>query len=423
MPRLYIRVLSEAVELPDDERYELAVQWLIKEQDGEVRAGGVTDYRGISDLIDPDVDWLGNPDNIVVFVPSQFVLMVGCEVPGKNAAQIRRALPFAAEEFVASDIESMHIAHGAIKAGKPVYCDIISHDIMAGWRAAFADLGLNPGYFIADAQMLPREDGVVSTLFEGDSVLVASATQAAALDRDSLVFAVNSLAPERIVAVNGTLTDIERGQLDKIAEIESIAGTGHGVLEYLADRFQFATVTSPFPFINLLQGPYHVVRPRSASGSRWRTVALLAAAWAAIAFVGLIAQGWWASSEADRLEGEGFAFYKRVFPRESQPVGIEQLRRRMAAKLGQQVDDIGAAGAFVGLLAQFSNVLDAGAAVSSINYAGQREELTVEVMLDSYDDLETIKTELAQSGVGLEVASAEQEERGVRSRLRVRYAE
>ena len=93
----------------------------------------------------------------------------------------------------------------------------------------------------------------------------------------------------------------------------------------------------------------------------------------------------------------------------------------MAAKLGQQGSADGGDSAFVGLLAQFSNVLDERADVASINYAGQREELTVEVMLGSYDELETIKNKLAENGVGLEVASAEQETRGVRSRLRVTY--
>ena len=416
MPQLFLRVLSEAVELPDEEGFRLDVQWLIKESDGSVRAAGETDYRGLAELVDPEVDWLRDPDHVVVFVPSRFVLMIGCEVPGRSAAQIKRALPFAAEEYVASDIETMHIAHGAIKPGQAVQCDIVAHEVLAGWRACFASVGLNPGAFITDAHVLPRTSGVVSLLFEEEGALVASLDQVAMMDRDNLVLAINSLSPERVVSINGALTDIERGQLDNNPEVEPIAVSKHGLLDYLADSFV------PGGQTNLLQGPYTVQRPRSAQNTRWRGVAALAAAWVLLAFVGMLVQGWWASSEAERLESEGFAFYKRVFPRESQPVSIDQLRRRMAAKLGQKVDPSDQS-AFVGLLAQFSNVIDSSAEVLSLNFAGQRQELTIEVMVASYDALEAVKDQLASTGVGLEVASAEKEGSAVRSRLRVRYAQ
>ena len=47
MSRLFLRVLSEANLLPDDEGYDLTVEWLIKEDDGSVRGSGTTDYRGL----------------------------------------------------------------------------------------------------------------------------------------------------------------------------------------------------------------------------------------------------------------------------------------------------------------------------------------------------------------------------------------
>jgi len=415
MPQLFLRVLSEAVELSDEDGYRLQVQWLIKENDGAVRAAGETDYRGLAELVDPEVDWLRDPDQVVVYVPSRFVLMIGCEVPGRSTAQIKRALPFAAEEYVASDIETMHIAHGTIKPGAAVQCDIVAHEVLAAWRMCFASVGLNPGAFITDAHLLPREPGLVSLLFEADGALVANQDQVAMMDRDNLVLAINSLAPDRVVCINGSLTDIERGQLDNNPEVEPIAVSKHGLLDYLADNYVPGAQT------NLLQGPYNVERPRSAQNTRWRGVAALAAAWVLIAFVGMAVQGWWASAEAERLEGEGFAFYERVFPRESQPVSIDQLRRRMAAKLGQKVGETEQS-AFVGLLAQFSNVIDSSAKVLSLSFAGQRQEVTIEVMVASYDALETVKDKLASSGVGLEVASAEKEGNSVRSRLRVRYA-
>ena len=115
----------------------------------------------------------------------------------------------------------------------------------------------------------------------------------------------------------------------------------------------------------------------------------------------MVIQGWWASSEADRLEAESYALYKAAFPGESQPRSLDQLRRRMRAKLGQSGGD--GASTFVGLTAQFANVIDNTSLVNSLSYTEQRQELTVEIMLKSYADLDVIKEKLASAGVAVEV--------------------
>jgi len=396
------------------EGYDLGVEWLIKEDDGSVRGTGVTDYRGLSDIADPNIAWLGNPDNTVVFLPSQFVLMLACDVPGKSAAQMRRGLPFTVEEFVATDIEGMHIAHGGIKPNSPVVCNVVAKEIIEQWLACFKSLHVSPGYFIADSQVLPVGVGLASVLFEGDMALVSSGDQAATVDRSNLVFALNSLSIQQINAINGTLTELERGQLDGSPNIENIPVTEHGILDYLANQYASAN------FINLLQGPYLAQKPRSEHAAKWRNIGTLAAVWVVVAFIAMILQGWWSASSADDLQAESFAFYKDTFPRESQPNSIDQLRRRMQAKIGKlpdgRHDNI-----FVGLAAQFSNALDSGSRVDSMSYTAQRRELTVEVMLGGYEDLDVIKDKLGAAGVEVEVVSSEIEANGARSRLRVRY--
>ncbi len=264
MSRLFLRVLSEANLLPDDEGYDLTVEWLIKEDDGSVRGSGTTDYRGLSDIADPNLDWLANPDNTVVYLPSQFVLMVSCQVPGRNTTQIRRALAFAAEEFVASDIELMHIAHGEIKPGTAVLCNIISHSVMENWLACFKSLQVNPGLFVSESAVLPNGPGVASVLFENDTALVASSNQAAVVDRSNLTFALNTLELSEIYAINGELSEIERGQLDTNPTVENVDLSPAGVLDYLADQLSSAN------YINLLQERYRPVRPKSKSTGRWQ---------------------------------------------------------------------------------------------------------------------------------------------------------
>lgn len=419
MPRLFLRVLSEATILSDDEGYELGVEWLIKESDGSVRASGVTDYRGLADVADPNVEWLGNPENTIVLIPSQMVLTVSCEVPGRSAGQIKRALPFAVEEFVATDIERMHIAPGPIKPGLPILCSIVERTSLASWLNCFSSLGIAPGYFVADAQLLAIESGTASVLFDGDGALVASSDQAAMVDRGTLVFALNSVAPDKIVTVNGALTDLEVDQLDSPAELETVDLIEYGVLDYFADRF------APAACINILQGPFKPQQQTSARASKWMGVASLAAGWVTIAFLGMVVEALWSSSEADRLEQDSLALYTQFSPREAQPSGIDALRRSVASKLGKQAipGQTNEAGGFVQLTSHFANVLDLQSQVTSLRYQARNDEITVEVMLKDYEELEVIRSKLADQGVSVEVANAEEEGGKVRSRLRVKAGE
>ena len=81
MPRLFLRVLSDAKPLGEEEGYDIEVAWLVAENDGTIRGHGVTDQRGLLDVADPNVEWLQDPANTVVFIPAHFVLKVACQVP------------------------------------------------------------------------------------------------------------------------------------------------------------------------------------------------------------------------------------------------------------------------------------------------------------------------------------------------------
>ena len=93
----------------------------------------------------------------------------------------------------------------------------------------------------------------------------------------------------------------------------------------------------------------------------------------------------------------------------------------MAAKLGQQTTS-GEASDFMGLVAAMADALAASDQVTSLSYAEQRRELNVEVLLNNYDQIDTLKETLAKAGVAMDTANAEQEGGKVRSRLKVRYA-
>ena len=420
MPKLYLRMLTDAKPIPDEEGFDIRVAWLVTENDGSIRGNGVTDHRGLQDVADPNVEWLQDPQNTIIFVPAHFLLQIACEVPGRSTLQIRRALPFAAEEYVAQDIESMHIAHGPIKAGSPIQCSIIAREQMENWLDCLSLVGVKAGYLINDSELLPTSTTSACLLFEQNTVLVAHMTQAAVIDRNNLGLALAGLDIDHVSVVGGEINDVEAGQAKNKLEVETIGLDESGILGYLSTQFRDAAVGATF--INILQGEYQPERARNHAFSRWQSVVGLAAAWLVVAFLGMVVQGYWSQGEADQLEADSFAFYQKVFPRESQPVSVDQLRRRMASKLGKKSTG-GNESAFVGLLSQFANALDPAHLVSSISYAEQRRELNIEVLLKEYDEIDTLKEKLASNGVTMEPTNAEKVDNQVRSRMKLRYTD
>lgn len=411
MPTLYLRLLAPARR--DDEGFHLSVEWLIGEDDGAERATGVTDFRGLSDLIDPAADWLQNPNNIVVIVPAEHVLGVSCEVPGRSTGQIRRALPFVVEEFVAADIEGMHLAHGPIRRGESIRVNLINRLHVEDWLACLAELEVTPGHMICEAELLPADAAAVSILFDGDCVLIKTDSQAAAVDRENLVLALGSVDATRLVLINGKLNDLERGQLDADLEIEEVGAADQSNLSYLAARWR----TSP-DVINLLQGPYTVTQRNGSTFLRWRSVAALAALWAIVGWITMLTEGFWASSRADDLQAQSETLYRDIFPAEQRIVNV---RRQMQQKLGQRSSAGG--NGFTSYLGSLAQGIDRSVSILSLTYTQTRDELAADLLLRNYDDLERFKQRLAQLGVNLEITSAEQQDSGVRARVRLQGAQ
>ncbi len=414
MPTLFVRVLAPAVET--DDGYDIGGEWLILEDDGTARASGVTDYRGFADLMDPGGSWSEAGNEVVIIVPSEFVLGVACEVPGRNVAQIRKALPFVVEEFVASDIEGMHLAHAAIRRDEPVRCNLVDRTLLLNWQGAFAEIGAIPSHILSEAELLPDEADTAYALFDGDHVLIKTGDQAATIDRVNLGFAVGSLTESRLCVVGGVLTEAERKEIldSSTLSIEAQAEPGDSTLGYLARRFR----DHQDRVINLLQGQYAPARPSGEGSSVWRTVGLLAAGWAVLAFALQQAQGFWAGQQAERIEADALSLYQGLFP-DDKKATPQNLRRRAGARINDPTADGGP-----GLLAyvnEVAGIMDTSISLNGMSYTAARGELSLDILISDFNRLDSVKEQLEQQRYAVEIVSAQQEQDNrVRARLRLR---
>jgi general secretion pathway protein L len=370
-----------------------------------------------------DLKTMQDPADVVLLLPTEHCLSMRCVVPGKTVGQMRRALPYVIEEFVAGDIDAMHIAAGPVRRNEPVDVVVLERAMLQSWLEALAAHGVVAGYAAADAALLPSVPGEATLLFDGDRVLVRSADQVAAIEADALKLVLESLAAKadvggmRFVAVNGRVPEIMRAEVAQATEhpIEWIDTESEvTVLAHLAALFPGKP-----PAINLLQGA--LAPPKQASGawSRWRSVAALLGIWLVVLFASEIVRGAWASHRAATLTAQIEALYKSYFPNDRRIPGKDAFAQ-MNAHIG------GRGGAsestFLSLLGHLANGLatNPNAQLRSITFNDGRAELGAEVAVAGFEALEALKAAWAKEGVSVDISSAEQQDQQVHARIRLK---
>jgi len=416
------------------------LEWFVVDNHTTIRNSGRGTFEDLGQLLAGKGDWIGDSADIVVILPGQSTLLVRCRVPGRSAAQIRKALPFVMEEFLATDIDQVHIAHDVIQRGKSITCAAIEKSQLEHWRARLEQIGLVPGTLVPETLLIkPHQSDTIEILFDEDRALLASEDQFSALETDLIPTALTSLvqvAPETsesesqsrpaiaqetlltIELINGELTTLQRSELESLSHRRLEWHTvklEKGIAEWLLQRW----LDDP-PALNLLQGDYAPPTRQNQHWERWRSVLPLLFAWLAILLAAQGAKGLWADYQADKLSQRSVELYRQLFPQDRK-VSAATVKRQMQAHLGQaSASESG----FLALLGQLAPTLAAQSAqLRSLSYNESRGELSAEVSVSGFEQLDTLEQALKRdSGLRVEISSAEQGQNGVTARLRVKEA-
>ena len=423
--RLFIRILSAPG--PADRRANETVdtigcQWLVHDGLGNTVAQGESDAARIleADAV-PDAEGiLADPDNIVVLVPSAHVAWLSRTVPGRRAAQIRRALPFAVEEFLTQDVETLHLAHGPISRGEPVRCALIDRKLIAGWLACLADSGLRPGHMVPDACLLPCDASSASVLLEDGEALVRTPEDIVSVETSTLGNVLESVRasfgetdqPLDLLLIGGDPSGPQADHNGFTVRRTPLKGT---VLDFLASRWE-----QDGEEVNLLQGPFTPAKRARASRGGWRSVAALAALWLIVTLGVLMAEGYVANHRADAIAAESTDLYRSIYPNERR---VPNAYAQMRAKLRESGAGSGAFHLLLGQLAAGTVQGDTDINVRSISFNDSRSELTSELWLRGYAEIDALKRELEGQGLTVDISSAEERDNVVRARLRIRIPE
>lgn len=387
------------------------------------------------------------PDSLTLVLPGEDVLATQVSIPARSRRQFEAALPYVVEEFLAEDVDGLHISAGSRDRDGRVAVRVLAPDVLRAAIDALAAHGLAADSARVDHDALPVDaPGHCELWLDEVRALVRTADSGLAVDRDDLLAVLPMVLRQGGATGAGTLqvraTAASAGSLD-LAELEPLlaqqsaveaAGSAdtaaafrieHRALEgslvealtvaLVAARGTGAAGSGP----ELLTGPFRV---RSATGEtrfgRWRLVAGLAIAWLLAELLLDSARVNWLEARAETLRGESVALFRELYPERTR---IPDPRRELEAMLGPGATT-GSESLMVllGVLSAAAAELDERVQLRSINYNADRGDLAVDLSASGIATVDRLKEALERVGYPISIDSAVQEANGVRARMRMR---
>jgi general secretion pathway protein L len=234
---------------------------------------------------------------VCALAPAADVLLTEADVPVKSGMKAQQVVPFALEEQLAEDVESLHFALGrraSESARMPVA--VISRALLEGWLAELEAAGLKPEAVFAESELAPINPGQAVAVLEGyDAIVRPPGALPVTMPIDALAEALDLAHPaaEAVIATEpppGSGLVLYTGpaewhQHQRI--VESLRDRFDGIKVQLLTEGPLALYAQRLAAaasggaINLLQGAY---APASSLGSGWRVWRV-----AAILLVALVA--------------------------------------------------------------------------------------------------------------------------------------
>ncbi|PCC99875.1 type II secretion system protein GspL [Halopseudomonas pelagia] len=407
---MLIVLLPENPPLPDGGAIALA--WWQLDREGQLLG------EGQDTLADLRSRFAG--ERLRALAPAMAVGLYRLDMPVKRAASIRAALPYALEDQLSQDLELLHCVPGPRRQDGQIAAAVVEQEHMYAWQALFQEHAWRLEAILPLAA-LHTEDAPEAGLLVTPSLWPSSAPQA-------LITAADQ---EPALIEEGMLTLWLRRRLAELPEEQrQLQLAGYEPAALGLDDVKHLTVipapaaidltqvlrraTGPNPSLNLLSGAYTV----SMATPPWRKArsAMIAVGVLLAVLLLQFALEWVTlSRERDRLVESINSVFETSLPnsrRVDAPEQFRQVMRGSGAEAGGQ-----SSGA---ILYEVLAVINESKGARIRQFRSTPDELEVELQMNSFADLESLRTSLAtKPGLSESLQGADSVDEGVTARLKV----
>jgi general secretion pathway protein L len=375
---------------------------------------------------------------VSVLVPAETVLLIQFTIPTRQLRQVKQALPFKVEEFIAEDIENVHIATPQPLKLVDGLVDVVvvQHQRLINWLDILLSHKLPPKNIVVDVLCLPFENNSWTLLIDNDRILIRSAElsgMVVAVDDIELILeGLLGQAQSQTTAIMPRLNIISSATQANSQELSTRLATyiretfppyeikESQYHEEITDVLAASVNANVVNNINLLQGGYSVNKHNESGWQQWKVAASIASLGLLSYLLLTLAGGWYFSSQAKHYDQQAVALYKELFPTIRR---IVNPKKQMENYLRQTVSTNNSE--FLAVLAETAKQLgnpESGQelTVQQLRFDNQRGDLQFEVKSKSLDQLDQLKQRLADAGLSVDINSATEQDNAVMGRIVVR---
>jgi general secretion pathway protein L len=411
---------------------QAAVRWWWHDKDGGLHSGQVS---GLEEL--PASMRAGK---LHVWTPGTDTLLTTAMLPTSARSKILQALPFALEEQLLGEPESMHYAYRPLGDNRLAVA-VTARERIKTWLEGLAQAGLQPSSLCPITLAVPLETSADdpaltadswSLAFSADEILLRSGPfsgfACVAADGRPPAILLASLQEARTRLQAPKQLNIFNPPSDYDAESWSAALALPVVVQPqdIWDCIASPGSYSPppdhphgqFPPLNLLQSEFASAGQLRQVGAALRPAGIMFAVWLVGGLLFNLGEWWHLSRAHEAQRAEMTALFRKSFPDAKVVVDPAlQMQRNLAAL--QSRSGVPTAGDLLPLLAQVAPVLQTNPQnqLQAINYTDAA--LALDLTLPSFQALDNFKNALNAAGLRVEVLTANSRPAGVEGRLRV----
>ncbi len=390
---------------------EETVQWAVSDDSGKL----TTDVE-YSTLAEVAAEVEGR--KVTIVLPADEVLLSEAIVPGGSVARAQQAVPFALEDVVADDVDTLHFALGS-KGPEDAYpVAVVSREVMDLLAENCEEVGLRPTQIVPEPLAIPKlesdalDQPVWTALLDQDQIIVRlNGQQGFATDPGMASIMIDGARQSMDNETDPSLVIFRTDPPVDLALPDNIDVEMRDCEHRLA---LYASGLARSPHINLLQGVYNPKKNFDKTWKPWRATAGLAACLCVALFIGKWADVRALDKQAAALDAEIAGAFKQALP--------NARMRRPRSQIQSALNQLGGASTegFTSRLSQIASSLatQPQTELKTIGFRNGRFDLDLNT--DSVPTLDALKSELSKRGtLAMTVQSANRENNTVRGRVRI----
>ncbi|MEM1404463.1 MAG: type II secretion system protein GspL [Pseudomonadota bacterium] len=352
-----------------------------------------------------------NSHSVVFAVPGGDCRLLELDIAPEERRHLDASLPFMLEEALADDIESLHFARSELTKERAGVA-IVAMASLDGWADMLADEASRMPW-VPEPLLLPWSVGQWTLCLDDSGCLIrygeTLGTRIESELQTPFLQALFKESPATRVVVYGRDETLDRDTLSFLADVTlewRRGGLGEAMM--LNDGGNV--------LLDLRQGAYAPQLPYERWWGLWKSVAAVLV----LALGVHLLAGWLDYRRLERenvaLRSEIQAVYREVNPRGNAPEPELQLRRQLDGLRGGQ-----SSASFSAVLEPLATQLSAveNAALASISYSERSGELRVNVVADTFVDVEKVRSGLVAAGFEAQLENSSRSGDGVRARLTI----